>query len=338
MSKSAFRQVPLIKYNSNTFLFESTESELHSDSKSMPQTPKTPKTSLYPMSSFNQNNTERYYEKYNERYHERYNEKFNERYNDKYNEKYFEKQKERMKYQTPYNMNYKENDNYNQMNQNPNLIQKQRMIKSDREKEEKQKQMKTKDKDLKEIKNYQQEMLEAKRNSKNRDAAQQSFLIGLISLLGYDIEINKLYKKGKTTNQLFTINSIKKNETTIFKTYDVVPEVADLRDKRRCLDAVTNAKLLNILSQYEWISITEKKCRLSKYGNSIGMRRLKSITIGKSTLKMKDICEIGKNVHQFITSTMGEKCCVVSSQSFEIIAIFRNVNMYLLEEFQNIDY
>ena len=46
MSKSAFRSVPLIRYNSNTFLFESTESELHSENRSMPQTPKTPKTTI----------------------------------------------------------------------------------------------------------------------------------------------------------------------------------------------------------------------------------------------------------------------------------------------------
>lgn len=173
---------------------------------------------------------------------------------------------------------------------------------------------------------YQEEMLSAKRNSKNRDAAQQSFLIGLAAMFGYEIEVNKLYKKGKTTSQLFIVNWIKKDASYTFKSYDVVPEVNDLRDKRRCLDSVTISRLIDIVAARPGMIITEKKCRLSKYGHEIGMRRIKSLTYRGVHYSISDISRIGNTVHEYIMEHMGVKNCHISiAASPEITNCFKNI-------------
>ncbi|ELP89436.1 hypothetical protein EIN_390610 [Entamoeba invadens IP1] len=175
-------------------------------------------------------------------------------------------------------------------------------------------------------KSYQVEMLKAKRNSKNRDAAQQAFLIGMAASFGYQIDINKLYKKGKTTSQLFTINSISKDNKFLFKTHDVVPEVEDLRDKRRCLDAVTNSTLLDIIIATIGVKVCEKKCRISKYGNSIGMRRIKALRFGGCNFSTKEITEFGNRIHNNILNHMGTKSCIIDDSCNDITAFFRQNN------------
>ncbi|GAB1220499.1 hypothetical protein ENUP19_0054G0072 [Entamoeba nuttalli] len=179
---------------------------------------------------------------------------------------------------------------------------------------------------------YQEEMLNAKRKSKNRDAAQQSFLIGLLATFGYELKINKLYKKGKTTSQLFTINSIKKEGTLVYKSYDVVPEVEDLRDKRRCLDAVTNSKLLDLALSHPEVVAVEKKCRISKYGHAIGMRRIKTLSLNGCTLRILDITKLGAQIHNMILEHMGEKDCLVNTQSYDITSVIQNYVSHRIKE------
>ncbi|ELP86106.1 hypothetical protein EIN_327530 [Entamoeba invadens IP1] len=170
-------------------------------------------------------------------------------------------------------------------------------------------------------KHYQDEMLDAKRLSKNRDAAQQSFLIGWLGYLGYHVRVNRLYKKGKTTSQLFTVNSVSKDGKIIYKSSDVKISVDDLRDRRRCIDAVTNSWMIDTIKAKTNACLIEKKCRESKFGEIGVMRRLKKVEFLGSTLIPSDITEIGLNVHSFITKSMGPSDCLITS-SQQILNIF----------------
>ena len=62
-----------------------------------------------------------------------------------------------------------------------------------------------------------EEKIDAKRESKNRDACQQGFLVGIVNSLGYEVEVNRIYKRGNVTFQMFTINCVRKDKKIVFK-------------------------------------------------------------------------------------------------------------------------
>ena len=139
--------------------------------------------------------------------------------------------------------------------------------------------------------------LEAKRQSKNRDAIQQSFLIKKLHECGFDITIAKLYKKGMTTMQLFRIKRILYHGVEYFNERKLVFN-GDMKMVRRDIDAYTNNTLLDLLQQNKHVVMKEKK--LKEGTKSVGMRRFNRITIDDESFDGNTIESIGKEVYAFI--------------------------------------
>ena len=76
-------------------------------------------------------------------------------------------------------------------------------------------------------------LLQAKRESNNRDAAQQAFLIVLLVQFGYNIKVHRLSKEGKTMNQLFRIERIWKGERTYYDRDDCGTDDYSSKKKRK---------------------------------------------------------------------------------------------------------
>ncbi|ELP86903.1 hypothetical protein EIN_445300 [Entamoeba invadens IP1] len=93
-------------------------------------------------------------------------------------------------------------------------------------------------------------LLQAKRASADRDAAQQGFLISVLALNGFEVKMNKLYKKGKTTHQLYVIDLITREGTVYFNLNDFHLPSENLKQKRRSQDALTNNILIEIAEKF----------------------------------------------------------------------------------------
>ncbi|ELP91647.1 hypothetical protein EIN_206340, partial [Entamoeba invadens IP1] len=106
------------------------------------------------------------------------------------------------------------------------------------------------------------EALEAKRESRNRDAAQQSFLIGVAKTMGMTVTLHRLLKKGTTSSQIFLVESIALNGRTLFSEKDLpVLQESSQDRKRRMVDCLTNDAFINILQETGKISFFERKGR-----------------------------------------------------------------------------
>ena len=138
--------------------------------------------------------------------------------------------------------------------------------------------------------------IDAKRESKNRDACQQSFLIWLLTSIDYEIELNRLYKRGNITFQMYTIKSIQKDGRTVVDPNSFTFEYNGLKEKRQYTDAVTVNMMIELLIQ-EGFEIEERKTRKVVKRNSIGMRRLMKISNGNVQFDFKEIIEIGKECY-----------------------------------------
>ncbi|KAL7721668.1 Uncharacterized protein QTN25_001325 [Entamoeba marina] len=160
------------------------------------------------------------------------------------------------------------------------------------------------------------EMVNAKRESKNRDAAQQAFLIGALSQMGYNIEINRLYKKGTTTFQLFTINTISSNHTLEFDVNKLHIPFEGLKERRQYLDAVTNNKIIELL-EIGGATFEERRTRKVKKENSVSMKRIMKMTIQGQSYDMTQILAIGKRINDLIKQSMSTK------KGIEIVAYDR---------------
>ncbi|ELP90833.1 hypothetical protein EIN_359160 [Entamoeba invadens IP1] len=147
---------------------------------------------------------------------------------------------------------------------------------------------------------------QAKRNSKNRDAFQQSFLLGMLVKCGYNVYVNKLYKKGSITHQMFTVNIVQKNETTVFNANSLIFQYDSLKQKRQYLDALTNNTILNLLTQNGCV-IEERKTRKVCKNNSILMKRVNSIKYRDETFDQKQIIKLGAFLNQKIRERTSTK-------------------------------
>ncbi|BFU24347.1 hypothetical protein KM1_104850 [Entamoeba histolytica HM-3:IMSS] len=157
-----------------------------------------------------------------------------------------------------------------------------------------------------EEKKVKNEMINAKRESKNRDAAQQAFIVGVLSQSGYEVNINRLYKRGNMTYQMFTINNVKKDDKVVFDASHLEFEYDGLKEKRQYLDAITNNYLIELLNKCGVI-VEERKTRKVIKPNSIAMKRLNSVTINGKFFGFRHINEIGCHFNQIIRSRTSTK-------------------------------
>ena len=148
--------------------------------------------------------------------------------------------------------------------------------------------------------------MDAKRESKNRDAFQQSFLIGKLVECGYQITINRLYKRGNITHQMFTIDSISKNGINQFLETQKIIEEHKYKEKRQYLDAETNECLINLLKKEEF-TIEERKTRKVVKEGSIAMQRIASVYYNGKFYGNTEIMKIGCFYNQIIKNKISTK-------------------------------
>ncbi|ELP84684.1 hypothetical protein EIN_173590 [Entamoeba invadens IP1] len=146
----------------------------------------------------------------------------------------------------------------------------------------------------------------AKRESKNRDAAQQSFLVGALIAFGYEVSINRLYKRGNLTFQMFTIPNIRKNGVKVFDADHLGFEYKTLKEKRQILDAITNNTMVYLLEQNRCY-FEERKTRKITRDDGISMKRLNSAIINGRHFDLKQINEAGCHFNQTIRTKITTK-------------------------------
>ncbi|KAL7714141.1 Uncharacterized protein QTN25_008407 [Entamoeba marina] len=106
------------------------------------------------------------------------------------------------------------------------------------------------------------ETLSAKRESRNRDSAQQSFLFAIALKLGFRISVNKLYKKGSTTCQMFAIDKIYKENVVVYDSTTLpIYSEKNAERRRRLVDCFSNDTLIHLLQETEKVKFWERKGR-----------------------------------------------------------------------------
>ena len=148
------------------------------------------------------------------------------------------------------------------------------------------------------------EKIDAKRESKNRDACQQAFLISLLVVNGYEIRINKLYKTGNITIQMFTISTIIKNGQEVFNENQIHSK--DIKERRQYIDAMTNDSLIALLRK-EGYEIEERKTRKTVNPDSISMKRIGSIFSETKFFSFNKLVDNGRKVHDIIRDKVSTK-------------------------------
>ena len=153
------------------------------------------------------------------------------------------------------------------------------------------------------------QVLISKRNGTNRDACQQSFLISLLIFLGFEFHINKLYKKGKTTLQLYTINSIFYNGECKFNQQMLTDLPSDQKLRRRNIDSITNRIMIDLINQFDICSLSLKK---GKTGTKCEeMMRLTKAIVNKREYETDEIYSIGHEVNYQINQLLNSQGAVI---------------------------
>ena len=153
----------------------------------------------------------------------------------------------------------------------------------------------------------------AKQKSLKRDALQQSFLIYLLSQLGYNIIISKLYKKSKR-NPLFRLKAIYDNRSLLNKMDENINNIVfsdnifndnqfnDLKSKRRNIDSVTNSILLNLLTlnNSTYVCKKSKQTQLINLNKPYEMKRIIQFQLNDIIFNKSDILKLGEKINSFI--------------------------------------
>ena len=149
-------------------------------------------------------------------------------------------------------------------------------------------------------------MAESKRRSHNYDSHQMCFFIYLLAKTGYEITIQRTYKKSNKTDQVVRIKSVCKDGKQVFSDVEFDAEDyecnGDLKMRRRTIDNATNNKLLSLLEQ-EDAHFSTKKCKELRRSSSTaveGKRRLKWIEYGCYRYEKNEIDKIGKRLYDHL--------------------------------------
>lgn len=134
--------------------------------------------------------------------------------------------------------------------------------------------------------------MDAKRASKNRDAAQQGFLISVLLRLGYDVTVNCLYKKAFTTRQLFTIRSITRDDQVVFDFSTLPKPSGDFKEKRQCIDALTNNAIIRIICS-NGARVIERRTRGVSKKHLVNTIRIASAKVMGDEFSMEQIEQVG---------------------------------------------
>ena len=158
------------------------------------------------------------------------------------------------------------------------------------------------------------EMLDAKRLSKNRDAAQQSFLIALLCQYGYSFVIKRLYKKGERTSQMFNIERILHDDTVIVDDSSINNPFVNFKEKRQYLDAFMNNKMIELLESMGF-SVQLRKTRKQTKQQMIILQRINKIIMNCKTITKDIIHEKGNDYNMEIKDLISFNSCIVDKDN-----------------------
>ena len=150
--------------------------------------------------------------------------------------------------------------------------------------------------------------VEAKRESTNKEAIQQSFLIHLLITNGYTIKIGKIYKRSDYTRHVFKIEEIRDSEDyLIYEIDEKIKEIKDMKLRRRKIDSEANEIMIKEIEKLggEIKLRRTKGCKIYE-----PIKRIKSIKIGEIKFKKDEIQYIGKKMNDYITLKVKENSCI----------------------------
>ncbi|ELP86734.1 hypothetical protein EIN_307300 [Entamoeba invadens IP1] len=154
-------------------------------------------------------------------------------------------------------------------------------------------------------------LLQAKRASVERDAAQQGFLILVLACNGFEVKVNKLYKKGRTTHQLYVIESITREGKVYFNLDTLHFPSENLKQKRRRQDTATNNAMIDIIEKFcgaQFVMKIGKKLSLS-----IPMKRIHTVSIDGINFNSEKIMERGIYQNESIRDNLTPEGCTINS-------------------------
>ncbi|ELP94075.1 hypothetical protein EIN_183920 [Entamoeba invadens IP1] len=158
-------------------------------------------------------------------------------------------------------------------------------------------------------------MLKSKRKSANKDSAQQSFLIAILIRNGFYIKIKRLYKRGKTTAQIFVIERIAKEGKTYFDSSKNRDPTVDQKTRRRNADALTNKALMDIAVYYCKTYLEEKKGKSAR--KSVKMVRFSSAQVDGKDYNLDQIEYIGMITNQLILDIMSRTSSGIELDAYD---------------------
>ena len=159
---------------------------------------------------------------------------------------------------------------------------------------------------------------DAKRVSKDQDAYQQSYLISVLNVHGFEIVINRLYKKSNLTSQTFSIQSISRDGIVYFNQDTFESTYTNLKEKRQNLDCYVNNLMIHLLKQEGYV-FEERKTRRVIKSFSIKMQRIKSFIYNGKCVTNHQLLEEGKFCHANIKSRITTKHgCILEPNDYSL--------------------
>ena len=144
--------------------------------------------------------------------------------------------------------------------------------------------------------------VKAKRDSTNRDACQQLFLISLLLQFNYTVIIRKPRKKSTKTLQLFVIDRIMNpSGTLVFDINDFSSTSTDEKINRRNLDSYTNATMIKLLKEHNgYVEIKKGK----KAEKTSQFDRIERVNIENQIYSYSHIKNIGNAMNEIIRNNI----------------------------------
>ena len=142
----------------------------------------------------------------------------------------------------------------------------------------------------------------AKIMSKNRDCYQQSFLMYLLTKLGYSIQLRRLYKKSTVGRQLLSVKTITKGDKIFYTESSLTFDNTDLKAKRRNIDGTVNNTMLNLIKNDSNVEMKEKKAKTTT--KTVGMLRFKKIKVDGHLYTEDDINLLGSKINKYLVENL----------------------------------
>ena len=198
-----------------------------------------------------------------------------------------------------------------------------------------------------------------KQISKTYEACQQSVLIGLLNVFGYEIGIERVYKMSKKTFPLFTICYVKHSTSQGKVDTDIISRAIQTSEEKLKTSTVSeknkkrqhkrnlDASICNILMEYlekEGVKFQMKGTRSAQYTTVMKKVKMIELTLFEKErlISYDEIINIGKYINNHIMKMMNgmkrkinnhDQCVVLPASDQNISKLFLNSFEGILDEF-----